>query len=66
MGELSGRVVTPGAVPCLASVAVVGVGAVMVYRLAQSPPVQSAVMPPPSPVEPEPPKPAEIPATPED
>jgi len=51
-------------VPCLAGVVVVGVGAVMLYPLAKSPPAQGPLMPPPSPVEPEPPKLAEIRSTP--
>jgi len=52
------------AIPCLAGVAAVGVAAVMFYPFARSPPAQGPVMPPPSPVEPEPPKLAEIPSTP--
>jgi len=53
------------AVPCLVGVAVVGVGSVMFYPLARSPAAQGPVMPPPSPVEPEPQKLAEIRSTPE-
>jgi len=52
------------AVPCLASVAAVGVAAVRFYPFARSPQAPGPVMPPPSPVEPEPPKLAEVPSTP--
>jgi len=57
------------AVPCLAGVALVGVGAVMFYRLAESPPAVAIppdipISPPQLPIGPEPPVPIVLPVQP--